>query len=352
MHSSMQTLPIPRRAFTTAITALAAGMAVPVLRAQSRLERAKVSLVVDGEAALYHLPLTIADQLGYFKSEGLDLEISDVVGGARSPQAVPGGAVDVYAGAFEQTLTMQARNQYFQAFVLQCRAPQIAFGISTRSMPDYRTLADLRGKRIGVSALGAPGHTVASVVLARAGIQPGEVQFVAVGAAWIAVQALRSGQIDAISNSDPVMAMLEQKGDVRMVADARTLSGTRDAMGGGMPAACLYAPLDFIQKNPKTVQALANGMVHGLKWLQTAGPSDIIKIVPESYFLGDRALYLASFNKGREAISLDGMVTEEGPRLALKALGSFDVGLVNARIDLSKTFTNEFARNAKERFRV
>jgi NitT/TauT family transport system substrate-binding protein len=348
----MHTMPIRRRTFIASMTALAASVAVPVLRAQGRPERSKVSLVVDGEAALYHLPLTIADQLGYFKAEGLDMDISDVVGGARSPQAVSGGPVDVYAGAFEQTLTMQTRNQYFQAFVLQSRAPQIAIGISTRSMPDYRTLADLKGKRIGVSALGSPGHTVASVVLARAGVHPGDVQFVAVGASWIAIQALRSGQIDAISNTDPVVAMLEQKGDIRVVADARTLRGTRDALGGGMPAACLYAPLEFIQKNPNTVQALANGMVHGLKWLQTAGPSDIIKIVPESYFLGDRALYLASFNKGREAISLDGMLAEDGARLALKALGSFDTSMGNARIDLSKTYTNEFARNAKERFKA
>jgi ABC-type nitrate/sulfonate/bicarbonate transport system substrate-binding protein len=67
-----------------------------------------------------------------------------------------------------------------------------------------------------------------------------------------------------------------------------------------------------VQKNPNTCQALANAIVHGLKWLQTAGPSDIIKTVPEGYLLGDRALYLASFNKVREAISLDGMIPDEG----------------------------------------
>ena len=54
-------------------------------------------LAVDGEAALYHLPLTIADQLGYFKSEGLDVEITDLVGGIRSAQAVPGTMADVFA---------------------------------------------------------------------------------------------------------------------------------------------------------------------------------------------------------------------------------------------------------------
>lgn len=81
-----------------------------------------------------------------------------------------------------------------------------------------------------------------------------------------------------------------------------------------MPAACLYAPLEFIQKNPNTCQAMANAIVHGLKWLQTAGPSDIIKTVPENYLLGDRGLYLASFSKVRDAIALDGILPEEGPK--------------------------------------
>ena len=91
-----------------------------------------------------------------------------------------------------------------------------------------------------------------------------------------------------------------------------------------MPAACFYTHTEFVQKNPNTCQALANAIVHGLKWLQTAGPSDIIKTVPEGYLLGDRALYLASFNKVREAIALDGILPDEGARTALRALASFD----------------------------
>ncbi len=89
-----------------------------------------------------------------------------------------------------------------------------------------------------------------------------------------------------MSNTDPVMTMLEQKGDVKIISDTRTLKGTHDVFGGPMPAACFYSHADFVQKNPNTCQALANAIVHGLKWLQTAGPSDIIKTVPESYLLG------------------------------------------------------------------
>ena len=94
------------------------------------------------------------------------------------------------------------------------------------------------------------------------------------------------------------------------------------------------------------------GRRHGLKWLQTAGPSDIIKTVPEGYLLGDRALYLASFNKVREAIALDGIMSDEGPRTALKALTSFDPNIKADRIELAKTYTNEFVRRAKDRFKA
>jgi NitT/TauT family transport system substrate-binding protein len=122
--------------------------------------------------------------------------------------------------------------------------------------------------------------------------------------------------------------------------------------GGLMPAACLYASSEFIQKNPNTCQALANAIVHGLKWLQTAGPGDIIKTVPEAYLLGDRALYLASFDKVREAIAVDGLVPAEGPKTALTAIASFDPTVKADKIDLAKLYTNDFARRAKDKFKA
>ena len=345
-------LNISRRTFASGTALAAATLALPALGAQGKLEKTKIALAVGGKAALYYLPLTISEQLGYFKAEGLDLEISDFAGGARALQAVVGGSADVCSGAFEHTINLQAKNQIFQAFVLQGRAPQIAFGVSTRAVPNYKSIADLKGKKIGVSAPGSSTNIMANLVLSRGGLKPSDVSFIGVGTAAGALAALRSGQIDAMSNTDPVMTMLEQKGDVKIISDTRTLKGSFNVFGGVMPAACLYAPIDFIQKNPNTCQALANAIVHGLKWLQTAGPGDILKTVPESYLLGDRALYLASFNKVREAISLDGIIPEDGPRTALRALASFDPSIKAEKIDLSKTYTNQFARRAKERFKA
>jgi NitT/TauT family transport system substrate-binding protein len=341
-----------RRHFAVAAATAAAAVAMPRVRAQSRLEKTRLNIAVAGKAAFYCLPLTIAEQLGYFKAEGLDVEITDHPSGVRALQALGGNGADVVSGAYEHTIAMQARGQVYQAFVLQGRAPQIAVGVSARALPGFRGVADLRGKRVGVSAPGSSTNMVANLVLQRGGLRAGDVNYVGVGTAVGALAALRTGQIDAISNTDPVMTMLEQRGEVKIIGDTRTLKGTTEVFGGPMPAACLLAPAEFVQKNPNTCQALAHAIVHSLKWLQTAGPSDIIRTVPDAYLLGDRALYLAAFNKVREAFSVDGLLPEEGARTALRAVASFEPGLRQDKVELGRTYTNEFARRAKDKFKV
>lgn len=329
----------------------AASLAAPALWAQpAKLEQTRVAIAVGGQASFQYLPLTLAEQLGYFKAEGLDVVISDFSSGERALHAMLAGAADVASAAYEHTITQQSQGRYFQAFVLQGRAPQIALGVSARSLAHYKAVHDLKGRKIGVTAPGSDTDLVAKRVLARAGLKAVDVSLVGVGSSAGALSALRSGQIDAICNIDPVMTMLEQKGEVRVIVDTRTLKGTREVFGGPMPAACLYAPLDFVQKNPRTAQALTHAIVRSLKWLQTAGPGDLINAVPEPYLLGDRGLYLAVFEKLREAIALDGVFPEDGAGTALRALSGFDPTLKANKIDLDKTWTNRFALQAKARF--
>jgi NitT/TauT family transport system substrate-binding protein len=315
------------------------------------LEKQKVSIAVGGKNLLYYLPLTIAEQLGYFKDEGLQVEISDFAGGAKALQALVGGSADVVSGAYEHTINMQAKGQPITAFVLQARAPQIVFGVSTKTMPNYKTIADLKGKKIGVTAPGSSTNMMASFVLAKGGLKPTDVSFIGVGTSAGALSALRSGQIDAISNLDPVITMLQQKKEIRIIADARTLKDTVNVFGGPMPAATLYTTDAFLKKYPNTSQALANAMVRALKWIQKAGPGDIVKVVPESFQLGDRALYLEAFKNVREAISPDGMIPEAGPAIALKALQAYEPELAGKNIDLSKTYTNELVKRANAKYK-
>ena len=178
-----------------------------------------------------------------------------------------------------------------------------------------------------------------------------DVSFIGVGASAGAISAIRSGQIDAIANLDPVISMLEQHNEIKTIADTRTLKDTNDVFGGPMPAATLYAPAAFVQKYPNTTQALTNAMVRALKWIQKAGPSDIIKAVPESYLLGDRSLYIDAFMKVRQAISPDGYFPPGGPDTALRTLKAFEPSLADKQIDLSKTFTNSFVQKANAKYK-
>lgn len=343
---------LTRRELGQAALLAAACLAMPGLQAQTKPEKTRLVLAVGGKSTLHHLPLTIADQLGYFRAEGLELEISDVQTSLRATQAVSSGAAHVCAGTYEQVLGLQAKNTWFQAFVVQARTPQIALGVSTRSMPTYKTPVDLKGKKIGIAPTEAASFMVVNSVLARARLTTSEVNLYEFSNSASALGALRSGQIDAISYADPVMTMLEQKGDIKIIADTRTLKGAREVFGGAMPSASLFAPSEFIQKNPNTCQALTNAIVHALKWLQTAGPGDIIKTVPDAYLLGDRALYLACFEQLRESISPDGLMPEDAARTALLALLRFNPSIQGNKIDLSRTYSNEFARRAKGRFKA
>jgi NitT/TauT family transport system substrate-binding protein len=341
-------MPLRRRTFVSAAPALFAAPAFA--QATPALEKPKLTLAVGGKNLLYYLPLTIAEQLGYFKAEGLDLSIVDFAGGSQALRALVGGSADVVSGAFEHTVNMQPKGQKLRAVVLMGRAPQIVLGVNPKTMPNFKTVADLKGKKIGVTAPGSSTNVMANFVLAKAGLKPTDVSIIGVGAGNGAVAAMRSGQIDAISNLDPVISLLQRSNDLKIISDTRIVAEADKVFGGPMPAACLYVPQAFVDKQPKTVQALVNAIVRADKWIQAAGPGDIIKTVPESYLLGDRAVYIDAFLAAKGALSPDGMFPDAGPETARRALASIDAEIGRAAIDLKAVYTNDFVKAANAKY--
>jgi NitT/TauT family transport system substrate-binding protein len=339
-----------RRDILLRSAAAGAVAAFPALLHAQVLDKPKLTIAVGGKNLLYYLPLTIAESLGYFKAEGLEVTIADFAGGSRALQAVVGGSADVVSGAFEHTLNMQVKGQRMRAFALQGRAPQIVLGINPKTMPAFKGIADLKGRKIGVTAPGSSTNVLANFVLAKAGLKPSDVSIIGVGAGSGAVAAMRSGQIDAMSNLDPVITLLQRSGDLKIISDTRIVAEADKVFGGPMPAGCLYAPQTFIDKNPLATQALANALVRADKWIQAAGPGEIIKAVPESYLLGDRAVYIDAFLAAKGALSVDGLVPEAGPETARRALASVDPEIAAAKLDLSAVYTNEFVKKANAKY--
>ena len=326
--------------------ALLAALAVGTTQAQ-KIEKPDVHIAVGGKSALYYLPLVLTERLGYFKDEGLtNFRISDFAGGTRSLEAVVGGSADVVAGAYEHTINMQSRRQNFQAFVLYGASPQITVAISSKLADKYKSPKDLKGLKVGVSAPGSSTNMVVNYVLAQGGLKPTDVAIIGVGAGATVIAAIEQGRVDVISQTDPAVTMLEKDGKVKVIAETRTPEGTQKLFGGPMPAGSFYAPLEFIKKNPNTVQAMTNAMVRTLLWMQEASPQQILAAVPEEYLLGNKAMYLFAFNNVRTAYSKDGTISEAGAKTTLKALASFNPNIKPAEINLAQTYTNEFVKKA------
>jgi len=341
---------LTRRGFALSLAVGMAGLNRAAVA--QRADKHKLTLAVSGKAGtLYYLPLTIAEQLGFFTAEGLDVEVIDSPSGARAQQALSTGMADVVCGPFEQVLQLWGKHQTVMSFMQLGRTPQIAFGVSVKSFPQGGALADLKGRNVGVLAPASASNVAASLVLSKAGLRSTDVNYIGVGASAGAVAALRSGQIDALCNMDPLMTQLEQRGELRIVADTRTLKGALDVFGGPMPGACLFAPTEFVQRQPGTVQALSTAMSRSLRWLRNAGLSDINRVVPESLMAGDRAAYLTAFHNSREAYSLDGLLADEVPPSALRVLSQFEPGFKLDKGELARTYTNEFARRARDKLR-
>src|SRR5215212_6728794 len=325
--------------------ALTVGLS-PGAFAQSKPEKSKVSLGVGGKPLLYYLPLTVAERRGFFKDQGLEVEINDFGGGAKSLQSLIGGSVDVVTGAYEHTIRMQAKGQDVRAVVELGRFPAIVIAVRKDRADKIRSAADFRGAKIGVTAPGSSTALLAQYAMVKAGLRPTDAAFIGVGGGAGAVAAMKKGEIDVISHLDPVVAKLEADGDVLVLIDTRTEAGTRALFGGSNPAAVLYTRKEFIDRNPVTTQRLVNAFVKSLKWLQSATPEQVADTVPAEYHLGDKPLYLKAVQNSLESYSRTGIIPQEGMASVYDMLKVLDPEFQGAQVDLATTFDDRFVKRA------
>jgi NitT/TauT family transport system substrate-binding protein len=314
------------------------------------LEKKKITLAVGGKSLLYYLPLTIAERKGYFKAEGLDVEIVDFPGGAKALEAMIGGSADVVSGAYEHTINMHARGQPIVGIALEGRYNGIVLGIAKSKAGQFKSPADLKGMKVGVTAPGSSTHMAAQNLAVKAGLKPDDFAAIGVGAGAGAVAAMKRGSIDAISNLDPVITKLESDGDIVVAVDTRTAKGMKDVYGGAYHAACIYAPVDWVKKNPNTAQAVVNAMVRAVVWLHGASVDDVIATVPKEYYGPDLALYRGSLLKNKEGYSPDGRFSMEGAQNVHNVLARFVPEVQKAKVNLAATFDNAFVERALKKY--
>ena len=318
-------------------------------------ETQKVRLGLSMRNSMNQLPLMLADQLGYFRQAGIALEWQEFDTDAQVHQALMAGLLDVACGTFDQVLDLNAQGQKVKAFVLQGRTPQISLGIAMRHLASYQSLADLKRFKIGIADVSSPTAAMAQLWCLKGGLNPRDMQWVEVGRMHAAMDQLRSGAVDALCHFDPVMSWLEYRSDLRVVAETRTLQGAQQWLDGACAASCLLAKTDFLQLKPTLVQGLADGVVRALKWLMTAGPTDLLKTIPPQAWIGDRAFYLGTVDKLRESYCPDGWFGEDLVQAAGRSR-AWRLGLprpqATDRSILQAAYTNDAVQKSKKRFPI
>lgn len=333
------------RRHVLALTGAAIAMPGLVGRASAQT---KSTLGVGGKSLLYYLPLTIAERKGFFKEFGLDMEINDFAGGAKSLQALVGGSVDLVAGAYEHTIRMQAKNQDIRAVIEMLRFPTIVVGVRKDLAGKIASAKDFKGLKIGVTAPGSSTYITVLHAMAKAGLQASDASFIGVGGGASAVAAMKKGEIDVISHLDPVIAKLEADGDIVTLIDTRTEKGTFELFGGTNPASCLYVRQETIEKNPALVQSAVNGLYKALRWINKAKPEEIADAVPEQYHLGDKALYIRAVKASQAAYSETGIMAAAGMKSVFDTLKALDKEMANVNLDVAKTFNPAFVTKAAQ----
>ena len=315
-------------------------------------EKKNITIAVGGKSLFYYLPLSVAERKGYFKDEGLDVEIPDFPGGAKALQALVGGSADLVSGAYEHTINMAAKHQPIEAVVLQLKYNAIELLMPNERAAKYRDGRDLKGLKIGVTAPGSSTNMFVNNLLAKDGLKPTDVVIVGVGTGAGAVAAMEKGEIDALVNLDPVVTQLEATGKFVPVVDSRTEKGMKEVYGGDYMAAVIYTTDEFIKKNPNTVQAVVNAMVRANRWISRATPQQIVDLMPDEYKAGNPSLYKEGLLKNMIGYSEDGQMNMKAAENVYKVLVQFEPSVKDAgKMDLSQTFDNTYARKAAAKYK-
>ena len=306
-----------------------------------------IQLMVGGVEKQIYLPVALADRLGYFKEQGLDVQVLSDTSGGHAEDGLLTGSVQGVVGFYDHTIDLQAKGKFVQAVVQFSQAPGEAVVVAARRAESIRTPADFRGHALGVTGLGSSTHLLMQYLVAQSGIRKGEVTIAGVGAGDAFAQALRDGRIDVGMTTEPTLSRLLKSGDARLLVDLRTPEQATTALGGIYPAACLYLSTPWISTHRDDVQRLVNALVKSLRFIAAHSAQEIAAQLPADYMAGDRALYVSTLQQSKSMFIADGVMPPGGPANVLRVMRVAERAVVGKPIDLSRTYTTEFAQAAR-----
>ena len=221
------------------------------------------------EAQIY-----VAYEKGFFKEEGLDVELVKCSWGNYKDTLALGGydithhLIMYFLKPIEQGLDVR----FLAGIHRGCLRVQA--GVNT----NIHTIEDLKGKRIGVPGMGTPPFVFANRVFGTHGIDAGKDITWKVFPAGELGLALDKGEVDAVANAEPIGSLLIAEGKVRNIADQIT-----DEPYNQEYCCEVIANGKWVDANPKRAAAATRALLKGAKWVETNPRTAAILAVEKKY---------------------------------------------------------------------
>ena len=336
-----------RRLFTLlgAIVTLAAcgGTSPP---STGGVQTVDVKLMVGGLNKQIYLPNMLAKQLGYFDEQKINITFIDEGSGQATEEEVVAQAVDAGSGAYSHAIELNALGKKIETICQFGIAPGEAEMVDAKKASSITSVADLKGKNLGVTDIGSGTHTITLALLGKAGIPSDQEHFVAVGAGNTFIAAIQQQKIDAGMTTEPTISRLLTTNTAKVLVDLRTPQTTRAALGGDYPFIGIFARNDWVSGHKDVAQRLVNVYVKTLKFIHSHTAAQIADKMPADYYAGDKNLYVTALQNQLSIFGTDCKMPAAGPQTVLDIEKNYVSNFKGKTAKLSETYTNEFANKA------
>jgi NitT/TauT family transport system substrate-binding protein len=309
---------------------VACAVAAPATHAQQAVK-------IGTTPSFIFLPIYAADQLGYFKAEGITAQFVDFEGGAEVTTAMVGGSIDLGGTMAERPLILAEKG--FGAKNLVALENKNPLFLVLRKDHPAKTVKDLKGTKLGMTRAGSGTDLSLRALLKDAGLEPDkDVAIIAVGGVSSANAALKAGQVDGFMGGEPGGAIaVEQLKLARYFLDPRVGQGPKFLQFMTFPT--IQASDKWIAANPQTAERLVRAIVKTLKRMREDPESAVAvgqKIFPNMDVAIIRSIIAIEKNTYYPAI------TEE----AMRTLNQFQkqTGAIKGDVAYDKVVATQFQR--------
>ncbi len=329
------------------LSLIAAALAVSGALPAQAADANTVTIMVGGINKIIYLPAKLTEALGYFKDEGLQVELQSQPAGVDAENQLIAGAVQGVVGFYDHTIDLQAKGKEVEAIAVFGKVPGEVELVSTKAAPSFRSMADAKGKTLGVTGLGSSTDFLTRYLALRQGVESKDYSLLPVGAGNTFIAAIKQDRIQAGMTTEPTVSQMLKTGEAKVLVDMRTEEGTRAALGGLYPAPSLYVSNAWADSHKEQATKLAHAFAKTMQYIHTHSAEEIADKMPRDFYGNDKALYVAALKSSLPMFTTDGRMPEGGPETVLKVLSTFKPQVKAKNIDLSKTYSNAYLPAAK-----